>query len=356
MIPSDPTVVLIFGGPSQEHDVSLCSAQSLARVLAESFSQVFLLGSTRSGQWKWIEMWDLEKTSFQSPLDLDQLGQEAHFVQKEEGVFLTSSQGESSRLDVAFPIMHGTFGEDGGLQEILEKLPLPYVGSSSWSCNTCFDKAQTKKALFPLSVPQVPYMVWERSSPPSYLDVVGQLGSSFFIKPARMGSSVGIHRVDQEGEYLDAFSKALSCDSKVVLEKGVLGRELECALLQKDSRVDVTQICEVVTNHSFYSYEAKYLDPHGAQFILPALLPKGVEEKIQHMAQEVFKHLGCRHYARVDFFLVGEDEIYFNEINTHPGFTSISQFPRLWEHQGMGYKELVIHLVHEALKNAVHSV
>lgn len=344
-------VALIFGGPSPEHDVSLFSAKNIYQALKDAGLNTLLLGVTHDKKWKMIKGEDLLKTNFESPIDLNTLGIEVEFTNEENNIFVQSPESEEKNgpIDIAFPIVHGPFGEDGELQKILDELPLNYVGTKSDACITCMDKALTKKAIEATSIPQVPYIICEDNNP-SFDEVSQKLGLPFFIKPARMGSSIGIHKIKSEDGYHEALADARIHDKKIVIEKGVTAKEIECAVLEKDGEIKVTAPAEISPNHEFYSYEAKYLDPNGATFIIPAQIAQEVIEKIKVMAKEAFVQLGCKDYARVDFFLTSENHIYFNELNTHPGFTNISQFPQLWIHEGLSYKELILQLLNQAVK------
>jgi len=342
-------LALIFGGPSAEHDVSLVSAKNIFQVLKEmSDIDVFLVGVTRTGVWKLIAAQDLMNTSFSNVINLDELGQVVKVILKNQEAYLSSSSSEHyGPLDVAFPIIHGTYGEDGVLQRLLNEYKIKFVGTDSKACQNSFDKALTKKILNDQGIPQVPYLSFDEQ-PPAWQKVQDQLGLPLFVKPANMGSSIGISKVKNEEDYSKALLEAQKHDAKVVVEKGVKAREIECALLESDE-LQVSGLGEVIPHHEFYSYEAKYLDANGADIVIPANVDPEIAKKIQTMAKVCFKALGCRDYARADFFLDDNNNVFFNEINTHPGFTSISQFPMLWKQAGVTYPQLIKHLVHRAL-------
>ena len=343
------SVALIFGGPSPEHSVSLCSAKNIWQVLKNTSFQVFLLGVTRQGAWRLIEGKSLEKTSFHNPLILENQGFEVELVNRKDKVFVFNRENRQSigPVECAFPIIHGNFGEDGQLQSQLNELDLAFVGSDSTSCKKAFDKVLTKDLISRTRVPQIPYLSFTHQEP-HFDKVVSQLGLPLFVKPARTGSSIGISKVHDQKTFDQALSKARVQDEKIIIEKAISGRELECAILE-EGEIRVTNPGEIKPKHEFYSYEAKYLDPHGAELIIPAKVDINPSKKIQDYARICFQNLECRDYARVDFFLSEEGEIFFNEINTHPGFTDISQFPLLWQQEGLSYRDLILRLLQKAL-------
>ena len=346
-------VALIFGGPGAEHEVSLCSAKNIHGVLREVSFQVSLLAVTKKGVWRLIEGKDLEKTDFKNPLLVDDYGFEVELVAQESGVFVCSKDRKKildQPLDCAFPVIHGNFGEDGKLQSLLKKLGLAFVGSNVLSCEKAYDKLKTKELIAQTGVPQTSFLSF-LDCEPDFDSLVSRLGLPFFIKPARTGSSIGVSKVVDQEDFSRAFLKAREHDEKILVEKAVFGRELECAVLEDERRgLRVTGLGEVKASgkYGFYSYEAKYLDPEGAELIIPAQVQGSTVEKMQNYALTCFKKLGCRDYARVDFFLSDKGEIFFNEINTHPGFTNISQFPLLWRQEGLNYRDLILMLIGKA--------
>ena len=342
------SIALIFGGPSEEHTVSLVSAKNIFEVLKETDLQVFPIGVTHKKEWKLIKGEELLKHDFQTPINLDDIGDKVLLVNKENSVQLISQADHKSMgtVDAAFPICHGPFGEDGKLQSFLEDIQLPFVGSSSLACSISLDKDKTKAMIKSTDVPQVPYIKLTEKLP--FKTLTQNLQLPWFVKPANLGSSIGISKVKSEEAYKEALDLAFKYDNKVVVEQGVTGQEVECAILEKEGKLLVTGTGEICPNHEFYSYEAKYIDPNGAQLIFPANITSEVVVKIQDYAKKAFKALGCRGYARVDFFVSEGGQIYFNELNTHPGFTNISMFPKLWEREGLSYKDLILQMIKEA--------
>lgn len=342
-------IALIFGGPSAEHDVSLVSAKNIFEVLNQTQMQVSLIGITKQKVWKLIPPQSLITTSFQEPLNLESCGKPIELIKENNQFFITNKNEKLGPINLAFPVIHGPFGEDGQLQTELNNIGIPFVGSDSSACKNSFDKVLTKKIIDNTDIAQANYISFEQDIP-SFADVQNKLGLPFFIKPANMGSSLGISKVSQQSEYKIAIEEALKFDTKILVEESIKGREIECALLDNGD-LKASGLGEVKPHYDFYSYEAKYLDPNGADLIIPAPLDTEISEKIKNMAIQCFKTLDCRHYSRADFFLTDDNQIYFNEINTYPGFTSISQFPLLWQQEGMSYKDLILHLVKMALEN-----
>lgn len=346
-------IIILFGGPTPEHDVSLVSAKNVYSAIIGDENQVTLIGITKDRVWKLVEAKDLLETSFVTPLNLDACGTPIELTKRDGKVMiecLNNQDSPSAPVDIAFPVIHGPYGEDGTLQNELNAIGLPFVGTDATACKVTFDKELTKKRIGETTISQGKYLSFSGNAP-AFETVEAALGTPFFVKPANMGSSIGISKVSYRDEYPAAISSALEHDSKVVLEKGIVGREIECAILELD-QPKASGLGEVCPNHEFYSYEAKYLDPKGADLIIPALIEEPLKSKIRDLAIECFETLECRDYARVDFFVTEDEKIYFNEINTYPGFTAISQFPLLWKQEGIEYKELINRLIEKGLSRS----
>jgi D-alanine-D-alanine ligase len=345
------TVALIFGGPSAEHDVSLVSAKNIYTQLKEIVEKVVLLGVTKEREWKLIEESHLLSTNFEKPLDLTKVGTEVFLKYDGHKVLIYDQHGNhvsEEPIDLAFPIIHGPYGEDGELQNMMSEWDLPFVGSASAGCAHAFDKGKTKNILKDEDVPQASFLIFEEETP-SFKEIEDELGLPVFVKPANMGSSLGISKVKSEQDWEKALSEAKKHDKKILVEKAIQNcREIECALLETESGLQVSGLGEIKPSHEFYSYDAKYIDPNGAELIIPAVVDAGIEQKIQDLAKKCFEKLGCRDYARADFFIDTNNEVFFNEINTHPGFTDISMFPSLWAHEGIKARELVSKLIDRA--------
>jgi D-alanine-D-alanine ligase len=309
-------VALIFGGRSGEHEISLRSADSIKRALDPA--RYNLAGYFIDQQGKWHP----------APL--------------------SPEPGANPGIDVVFPILHGTFGEDGTMQGLLELAGLPYVGSDVLSSAAAMDKAVTKKLCLQAGLPVVPHIVLSRTSlAPDDLP----FGFPMFVKPANLGSSVGIRKVNNRQELAAALEHAGQYDRKVLVEKGIAGREFECGVLAA-AETKASVPCEVIPSQEFYTYEDKYLLDK-ARIELPARLSAHETSEIQRLAIACFNALGCEGMARIDFLMeAATGQIYINEINTIPGFTSISMYPKMFEYSGIPYAELLDILIESALRRA----
>lgn len=248
-------------------------------------------------------------------------------------------------IDAAFPVLHGTFGEDGTMQGLLEIAQVPYVGPNVLGSSVGMDKDVAKRLLRDAGVDIARFVVFKNSEKEkiNFKEIKNELGLPFFVKPANAGSSVGVSKVKSEEEFGKSIEEAFKYDTKILIEEGVSGRELECAVLgNEDVRASV--IGEVLPQKDFYSYEAKYVDEDGAKLEMPAKIKAEEEKKIQDLAVRAFRVLGCEGMARVDFFLTPE-RLVVNEINTIPGFTKISMYPKLWDLSGIKYPKLIDKLI-----------
>jgi D-alanine-D-alanine ligase len=309
-------VALIFGGRSGEHEISLRSADSIKRALDPARYNLAEYFIDPEGKWH------------PAPL--------------------SPEPGANPGIDVVFPILHGTFGEDGTIQGLLELAGLPYVGSDVLSSAAAMDKAVTKKLCLQAGLPVVPHVVLSRTSlAPDHLP----FGFPMFVKPANLGSSVGIRKVNNCQELAAALEHAGQYDRKILVERGIAGREFECGVLAAaETRASVP--CEVIPSQEFYTYEDKYLLDK-ARIELPARLSAHVTSEIQRLAIACFDAIGCEGMARIDFLMeAATGQIYINEINTIPGFTSISMYPKMFEYSGIPYAELLDILIESALRRA----
>ncbi|MCP4666442.1 MAG: D-alanine--D-alanine ligase, partial [Deltaproteobacteria bacterium] len=253
-------------------------------------------------------------------------------------------------IDVAFPILHGPFGEDGTIQGLLKLADIPFVGAGVSGSAIGMDKDVMKRLLRDAKLPIGKFLVFrEHEDFPDYQSIISELGSPVFVKPANMGSSVGVNKVGNDSEFRRALEDAFTYDTKVVIEEYIEGREMECSVLGNHDPI-ASVPGEVISNHDFYSYEAKYIDEKGALVKIPAELAEDTESRIKEIAIATFKTLLCEGLARVDLFLKDNEDIVINEINTMPGFTSISMYPKLWEASGMSYTELIDRLIQLAIE------
>jgi D-alanine-D-alanine ligase len=359
-------VGILFGGKSAEHEVSLESARNVYEAMDRDRFNPVLIGIDKSGRWLLREdsrflldggsPREIRLEAGGLPVTLaPRSGGELSPVKTGPGG--TAASLAAPALDVVFPILHGPFGEDGTVQGLLKLADLPFVGSGVLGSALGMDKDLMKRVLRDAGIPIGKFRALRSHEPrPSYGEITEALGSPFFVKPANMGSSVGISKVRGPDEYRDAVEEAFRYDRKIIIEEFIRGRELECAVLgNEDAAASVPG--EVIPRHEFYSYDAKYLDEHGAALVIPAEAADSVKARIQELAIKTFKALECEGLARVDFFLReggGKDgntaEILVNEINTIPGFTRISMYPKLWEAAGLSYTDLITRLIDLAVE------
>jgi D-alanine-D-alanine ligase len=343
------TVAVVMGGKSAEHEVSLQSAKNIIAALDKNKYDVIPIGIDRAGLWHTITDHHLFLND-QDPKRIALSKKREEIIVKQHKdvtkIFDVATAKKSQHIDVVFPIIHGTHGEDGTLQGLCEMMNVAYVGPDVRGSAIGFDKDITKRLLRDADIPVAPFItVHHNDTPPSFATVKKQLGTPLFIKPANAGSSVGVSKVNTAKEYKKALTDAFVYDTKVLIEKAITGRELECAVLgNEDPRASV--VGEVTpTGHDFYSYESKYIDEDGALLEIPAKLTKAQQKKIQDTAIRAFRTLACEGMARVDVFLTRSNKVYINEINTLPGFTKISMYPKLWEASGLSYSDLLDELI-----------
>jgi D-alanine-D-alanine ligase len=347
---------VLFGGKSAEHEVSLISAKNVIEALDKEKYDVFLIGIDKTGEWKLRDGYAyLMNADNPELVQLHEARDSIALVprrNKKELVNCSENKlQESLQLDVIFPVLHGTYGEDGTVQGLLKLANIPFVGAGVLSSAVGMDKDVMKRLLRDSKIPIAKFLTlqdYNRGEYP-FSKVVEELGAPFFIKPANSGSSVGISKVKTEEGFAVALEKAFLYDRKVLIEAFVKGREIECSVLGNDHPI-ASLPGEVIPHHEFYSYEAKYLDQEGAHFEIPVRLAESLTEKIQKMAISAYRALCCEGMARVDFFLTDEGEVYVNEINTIPGFTRISMYPKLWVASGLPYAELLDRLIGLAIE------
>jgi D-alanine-D-alanine ligase len=266
-------------------------------------------------------------------------------------IYLKNPDG-SKKIDVVFPILHGPFGEDGTVQGLLKLAGIPFVGAGVLGSAVGMDKDVMKRLLRDAGLPIGKFIAFKDHEVPKYEKLVSELGSPFFLKPANLGSSVGVHKIKNSAGYEQALEDAFQYDRKLVAEEYIEGREIECSVLGNDEPSASLPGEIVVNNDEFYSYQAKYVDEKGATLMVPAKLPKNVVAEVQYLALQTFKTLCCEGLGRVDFFMKKDGKLYVNEINTIPGFTSISMYPKLWEASGIPYSELIDKLIEFALERS----
>ena len=343
-------VALVFGGRSGEHAISAATAAGVMKAIDPEKYDVLPIGITREGQWVLTagdaSRWEL------NPSRLPE-------VTRESGREV-ASLGEAGAVDVVFPLLHGPYGEDGTIQGLLELAGVPYVGAGVLASAVGMDKHYMKLVFTGHGLPVGPYVVvkpreWEQD-PSGVVDrVQGQLKFPVFVKPARAGSSLGVTRVDDLTGLGDAIEEARVHDPKVLVEQGLEGREIECAVLggrhRGPPRASVPG--EIVVDHAaagFYDFESKYLSASHARTEAPADLPEEVAERVRELAVQAFEAIGAEGLSRVDVFVTPDGDVVLNEINTMPGFTPISMYSKMWEATGLSYTELVDELIQLALE------
>ena len=345
-------VGILFGGKSAEHEISLRSAKNVIEALDKSKYEPILIGIDKNGRWLFNEETSLI-------LNANNLEKIALNTDSESIALIPQSEGQLSNLsthssiekvDVVFPILHGPFGEDGTIQGLLKLANVPFVGAGVLGSAVGMDKDIMKKLLREAGLPIGKFISFKsHQNRPTFKAITDQLGSPCFVKPANLGSSVGINRVENEEQYHEALDEAFSFDHKIVIEEFIEGREIECAVLGNENpKASIPG--EISSTHDFYSYEAKYLDDQGYKIEIPAIISEEQTSEIQKMAINTFQVLECEGFARVDFFLTKGNEILVNEINTIPGFTKISMYPKLWEASGIKYVALIDQLIQLAIQ------
>ncbi len=343
-------LALIFGGRSTEHEISILSAKNIYSALYRERYNIFSIYIDEEGVWYYLK----DFKDFPNRKDqLKEISKEklyVNFNQQNPFFYIKDHQFIYLNPDIVFPITHGTYGEDGSLQGFLKLLSLPFVGCDVLSSALCMDKEAMKQILIANQIPVVPfvsYQIYEKDTIP-YDEIVKKFHFPLFVKPARQGSSVGVNKAKNFQELEESVEKAFQYDTKILIEKAIIGRELECSVLG-NYEVSVSLPGEIQPIQEFYSYDAKYRDPHGANLYIPALnLTEKEVEKIKHIALLAYKALYAEGFARVDMFYENGN-IYVSEVNTLPGFTNISMYPKLWEYEGISPVELIDKIVDLAI-------
>jgi D-alanine-D-alanine ligase len=342
-------VAVLFGGRSAEHEVSLQSARNVIDAIDQEKYETVLIGIDRDGAW-FLNEGSMSLLNSDDPrlITLNKSNNPVSLVPSDQAGVLVDLQGGSSlpSIDVLFPVLHGPYGEDGSVQGLAKLANVACVGSDIIGSAIAMDKDVSKRLLRDAGIPVARHLCLRRGGLTTEIKQILEkdFGYPIYVKPANMGSSVGVVKVSQPAELEAAVETALQYDLKVVLEENIVGREIECAVLGNDDPVAST-IGEIGTEDGFYSYEKKYIDEDSARLIIPASLESATLQRVQKIAIAAFKTLESRGMARVDMFLTANDEIYVNEINTIPGFTAISMYPKLWQASGLSYTDLIDRLI-----------
>lgn len=355
-------VTVLFGGQSSEHEVSRISAQCVLQNINKDRFDIQTVGITRTGEWLKYDG-DIEligtgewENAARSQLLLENKSDKSITKAAPSCVDLVSFKGTDDQnigVDVVFPVLHGPNGEDGSVQGLLQLADVPYVGCNILASAAGMDKEFSKLVFQNAGIPQADYIKVMRNEIEGSIaflikKVSDKLGWPCFVKPANAGSSVGVSKVKEPEELEAALLLAAKYDTKILIEEFIQGREIECAVLGNENPIAST-VGEIVPCNDFYDYNAKYIDGK-SDTIIPANLPAHIAEKVQDYAVRAFKALGCSGLSRVDFFVDGEGRVILNEINTMPGFTSISMYSKLWEASGIPYSELITKLIELAFE------
>ncbi len=362
-----PRVMLLFGGRSGEHPISAATAAGVLRAIDRDAYDVVPVGITPAGEWvlaaddaaRWeITAGRLPQVEANGREVIPPLATDRRSVRVLEAGQIPHELGE---VDVVFPVLHGPFGEDGTLQGLLELADVRYVGAGVLASAVGMDKHYMKVIFAGHGLPVGPFAVvrpgeWD-ADPAACTARIAELGLPVFVKPARAGSSLGISRVDDLAELPAAIAEARRHDPKIVVEAGIVGREIECAVLggRGGGRPRASLPGEIVVHgggHTFYDFEAKYLDEASVELRCPADLPAAVVDEVRDVAVRAFEAIGAEGLSRVDVFVTPDERVIVNEINTMPGFTPFSMFPRMWEQSGLSYPELIDELIHLALERS----
>lgn len=342
-------VALICGGKSPEHEISVRSAKNVLKAIDTELYDVTIIGIDRNGSWRLLKDTDLDIAIEPG------LGPELCIIPgREEHKILRMDTQESIPDPAAvFLILHGPHGEDGTMQGLLRVLDIPFIGPDVMGSAVAMDKEFAKRLLKEAGINVARGITYTAENESYHHEgiefehIKELLGMPVFVKPANMGSSVGVHKVETAEQLKEAVEDAFLYDRKIIIEEMIIGRELECAVLG-NQKPKVTRVGEVVTEEE-YSYEAKYISQTAAKIQIPAKVSNAALEKLQSTAIKAYRALGCEVLSRVDMFLTDSEEVYVNEVNTLPGFTSISMYPKLWEAEGISYPDLIGKLLTHAV-------
>lgn len=352
MTETKTNLAIMFGGKSAEYSISLRSAKNVILSVDQNKFNLSFIGIEQDGNW-----WLLDHTSVLDEItEKNTLTIEGHPKQRmaislngKKGFYLLDDKKEVE-IDVVFPVLHGPFGEDGSVQGLLQLIDVPFVGPSLLGSAVGMDKDVMKRLLRDAGLPVGRYIcLHQEEADTDVKAIIKELGLPCYVKPANLGSSVGISKARDEAELAKGIEIAFQFDRKIIIEENIDGREIECALLGNyHARASVPG--EVIAHHDFYSFDSKYIDDQGSSTQIPADLSPEKQDELRAVALKAFQVLECEGLSRVDIFLKENGDFFVNEINTIPGFTSISMYPMLWKESGIGYSELIDELVNLAFK------
>ena len=344
----ETNVALLIGGPSTEHKISLISGNSIYQAIDKKKYNVLVIGIDHDTRWWLYEQENfLDNAGNPGTVCLGAGGQEVSIKNINGKVCLTDAHGQTlCAVDIFFPVLHGSYGEDGVLQGVLQSVGAAYTGVGLMASSVGMDKDMAKRLWRDAGIPVADFICIKKheAGTVDYETVKEKLGLPLFVKPANAGSSVGVSKVTDKEEFEAALAEAFRFDTKILIEEAVIGKEVECAVLGNEFP-KASVMGEIIPKASFYSYEAKYLDDDGASMAIPARIDETTSDMLRDMAVKAFVAIGCEGLSRVDFFLTADGKIVLNEINTLPGFTSISMYPKLWEATGLPYATLIDEII-----------
>lgn len=329
-------VGILFGGKSAEHEVSLKSARSIADSIDKNKYELFFILIDKTGKW------------FESNIRFEKNKSLSLVLENNRYMTIINSDGKIFKIDVVFPILHGPYGEDGTIQGLLKTIGVPFVGAKVLGSAIGMDKDIMKRLLKEAGIPIPNFITVRKGESVKYKDVLKKLGQPFFVKPANMGSSIGISKVKNNSEFNRALEKAFEFDQKILIEENIKGREIECAVLGNDRPI-ASVPGEIIVKDEFYHHDVKYIDSGTVSLKIPAALSKKQIKDLQNLSILTYKTLLCEGFGRVDFFLKDSGDFVVNEINTIPGFTQYSMYTKLWEESGISFTQLIDMLIDLAL-------
>jgi D-alanine-D-alanine ligase len=341
-------VGIFFGGRSVEHEISLISAKNIIDTINKKKYKIIPIGINKNGKFLFYKDKNYILNSDNAKkVHLSKNGIPITFsFNKNREIIGVFDKSLRTKIDVAFPILHGSFGEDGTIQGLFELAGIPYVGTGVLGSAIGMNKDVAKKLLENSGIKTAKYLIFNISEKKQikFSYIISKLGCPFFIKPTSSGSSVGVYKIKTKNDFNKKINEIFKICDRIMCEEMIMGREIECSVLG-DKNPIASLSGEVIPNHEFYSYEAKYLDENGAKLKTPANLPKEIAHKIQETAIKIFKLLECKGMARVDGFIKKNGDYIFSEINTIPGFTKISMYPKLWEISNIPQAKLIDKLI-----------
>ena len=352
-------IAILFGGASSEHEISRISASSIIKNISKEKYELILVGITKHGEW-FLYTGDVSKIA-NGEWETDDINKKSASISPDSSIggLIVYENGKYSiiKLDAVIPALHGKNGEDGTIQGLLQLAKIPFVGCDTFSSAACMDKITTNITLTYAGIkkPKFAFITknYFNSNKEKCMDYIKKTLPLFplFVKPSNAGSSVGITKVHSQKDLIKAIETAFLEDNRVLIEEGINGQEVECAVL--GNKTPIVSICgEIVPSNEFYDYEAKYIS-NDSKLYIPAHLDEEISNKIRKIASKAYKIMSCCGLARIDFFVEKDtNEVYLNELNTFPGFTSISMYPKLFENSGISYSELIDKLINLAFERA----